>query len=508
MPASVLLALTTASGCGTTVPHADVVQQQSEGALGTAGSSGGAGSTPGNSTGLSGPATLPGTAGGTASGGSGPSAVVGQAGNAATVGTAPTSGSGTKSQRQPAHSVPTGPISVGFVVGDYTKSAAAVGFAGGAVSDPQQYFRWLVKDYNAHGGLAGRKIAPVYATVDGASSNYDTASQVACSAFTQDNHVSLALSNLWVNPTLTACLLRAGIPQFEGTSEVLNDEHMLAQSPNLIVPAGMATDREATAVIAQSVRLGWLTPKDKLGILYDSCPYNARAVSEAAVPVAHHYGIPVDPIDAFDCGSGFADVGSFSAGVQNAELRMHSDRVTKIMFLTQGENGSMVFFSNDAQSQAWHPTYLASSNALMTSTESQGEMQPSQMANVRGIGWYPLLDEDRPPVTPAMRACQRSIVGGGGQVPASLNDQLTMYAACNAMTMAEAALRASGGAGGLPALQPAVERLGTSYSSVVTLADRTRFGPGRHDGADLVAPFSYQATCKCFRYVGAPRPWS
>jgi hypothetical protein len=277
---------------------------------------------------------------------------------------------------------------------------------------------------------------------------------------------------------------------------------MLAQSPNLFVPAGLTTDREASAVISQSVTLGWLTKKDKLGVLYDSCPFDTRAVAEAVVPLARQDGIALDPINAYDCGAGFADVGSFSAGVQNAELRMHSDGVTKVMFLTQGENGNLVFFSNDAQTQNWKPTYLVSSNALVTSTESQGEMQASQEASVRGIGWYPTLDSDRAPKTPAMVTCEHDELAGGGQPPANLNDALTMYSACNAFSLAAAALAQSGGAGGLDALQPAVERLGGSFVSVTSLDGRTRFGPGRHDGAAAVAPFAFQAACKCFQYVG------
>jgi hypothetical protein len=224
------------------------------------------------------------------------------------------------------------------------------------------------------------------------------------------------------------------------------------------------------------------------------------------MPVARQYGIPVEAIDAYNCGSGFADVGSFTAGVQGAELHMHSDGVTDVMFLTQGENGNLVFFSTDAQVQGWHPTYLVSSNALITSTESQGEMQAAQVPSVRGIGWYPLLDSDRPPTTPAMVACKQDVLAGGGQAPANLNDALTMYAACNAVSVAAAALVASGGAGGLAALQPGVEGLGSSFVSVTSLDGRTHFGPGRHDGAAAVAPFAYHAACKCFQYVGPAQP--
>ena len=490
--AALSLAVLSLAGCGTTVSRA--ARRAAEGGAAAGGETGletGSASGTGAATG----AGAPGGPGAQATGAGGAGASTARALGGGTIG----SGGGTAAGKS-------GPIKVGFVVSDYTKAAAAVGFAGGAVSNPQQFFQWLVKYYNAHGGLGGRTIEPVYATVDGASSDYNVASQAACQTLTQDNHVELVLSNLWVNPTLTSCLLSAGVPQFEGTSEVLNSSQMLAQTPNLFVPAGLTTDREGAALINESVRQGWLTPKDKLGIQYDSCPYDTGAVNGTVVPLLKSLGIPYLAIQAFDCGNGFADVGKFSAGTQNAELQMHGAGVTKVMFMQQGENGGLVFFSNYAESQGWRPTYLVSSNSLLQSTKSQGEMQKSQMMNVRGVGWYPTVDVDKPPTTAPMHACVQDSIDGGGQTPASLNDLLTMYAACNAFALGDAALRASGGAGHLPALRDAIERLGTSFVSVTSLGGQTRFGAGRHDGAGAEQPFLYHAQCDCFEYVAQPQP--
>jgi len=185
---------------------------------------------------------------------------------------------------------------------------------------------------------------------------------------------------------------------------------------------------------------------------------------------------------------------------------MHSNNVTRVMFMQQGENGGLSFFSNYAESQHWYPTYLVSSNSLLMSTKSQSEMQKDQMVNVRGVGWYPTVDVDKPTTTALMRACVQDSIQGGGQTPTSLNDLLTMYAACNAVALGDAALRASGGVGQLPALRQAVERLGTSFVSVTSLGGATQFGPGRHDGAGAVAPYLYHAQCDCFEYVGQPQP--
>ena len=491
--------------CGTTVePSAQVAtaQQQagagaaqgglggeglSAGGVGPGTTSVGAGTTTG---GLAGPQ---GTTGGTAAAGTGSTA-----GQAEVRGAQVGAGSSTTRTAEP--------LSAGFVVADFTKTAAAFGF--GAVSDPQRYFKYLVAYYNGHGGLAGRKLAPVYSSVDGGSADWSTASQAVCSAMTEDNHVELVMSNLWVHPTMTACLNRAGVPQFEGTATISNDSKALRTFPNLVVAAGIATDREITTRITESVRLGWLTSKDKLGIVYDGCVHNARAAKDAGVPTATRLHIPVEAFEGSDCGVGFSDAGKFASSMQNAAFKMHGDGVNKVMFLTQGENGALVFFSNNAETQAWHPTYIVSSNAMMTSTDDQGQVNSGQRPNVRGIGWYPTFDDAKAPVTPQMRECQQHIAAGGGAVPTSVNDTLSMYSACNAVTAAAAALTRSGGAGRLAALRPAVESLGTSFVSVTSLKGRTLFRAGRHDGAAAVAPFALKKDCDCFGYVGPARDLS
>ena len=491
--------------CGTTVaPSAQVATAQQQGGLAApqgAAEAGGVptdGSIPGSTSIDAG--TTTGAASGAQSGsGEVPAGTgAGPVGAASGPGAQPAAGAGAAGAK--------GPLTVGFVVADFTKTAAAFGF--GAVSDPQRYFKQLVAYYNAHGGLAGRKIAPVYTSVDGGAADWSTASQAVCSAMTEDNHVELVVSNLWVHPTMTACLNRAGVPQFEGTATVSNDSRELSTFPNLMVAAGLATDREITTRITESVRVGWLTPKDKLGIVYDGCVSNARAAKTAGVPTANRLHIPVEAFEASDCGVGFSDAGKFASSMQNAAFKMHSDGVTKVMFLTKGENGALVFFSNNAETQAWHPTYIVSSNAMMTSTDDQGQVNSGQRANVRGIGWYPTFDDAKAPVTPQMRACQQHIAAGGGNVPTSVNDTLSMYSACNAITTAAAALTKSGGTGGMAALRPAVESLGSSFVSVTSLKGRTLFGPGRHDGAAAVAPFALKKDCDCFGYVGPARDLS
>jgi hypothetical protein len=77
---------------------------------------------------------------------------------------------------------------------------------------------------------------------------------------------------------------------------------------------------------------------------------------------------------------------------------------------------------------------------------------------------------------------------------------------CDGFWALREALVRSGGQGGLRALRPAFEALGTSYVSAGALGGATRFSATKHDGAVKVAPFAYVASCSCFRYQASPQP--
>src|SRR5207302_10511856 len=128
-----------------------------------------------------------------------------------------------------------GPITVGFMVSDYTKTAAAFGITG-PPTDPQGGFKGLVAYFNKRGGFAGRQIKPVYYTLDASSADWNVADQAACSTFTQDNHVEVVVSENWIHETLSACLLNAGVPQIDGSLSPQNDRKGLAKLPNVFLP--------------------------------------------------------------------------------------------------------------------------------------------------------------------------------------------------------------------------------------------------------------------------------
>jgi hypothetical protein len=393
------------------------------------------------------------------------------------------------------------PVQVGFVVVDYSDQTAAVtGTSSGPPPDPQRFNKWFVHYYNAHGGLAGRKIQPVYYTIN-SSEGFSAGAEGACTSFTQDHHVAIVVSSGEGNPLFASCLLRAGIAQIEG-SFFYGDEYQLARTPNLFSASDMALDRVKGMVITNAVRKGWLTTSSKLGVVVEQCPAALRTENNVIKPLGAKYHLRLDVIEAYACGDGSTQsIGTFSAGVQNAELKMRADGVTDVMFVSQGDNGNLVFFSNYAESQHWNPNYLVDSGAAAGALAEQGLVQKDQLAHVRGFGWWPDADTQGAPQSAALKHCIATAASAGGPRSPTQTDLGPLESACDAFAELHAAMTRTGGATSLGVVRAALEGLGPVVSAI-NLASTARFTPSRHDGAYLVAPFGYVTGCGCMRYVG------
>src|SRR4051794_2275708 len=110
-------------------------------------------------------------------------------------GTTPAGGNGPGATLPPASQAKTGPLQLGVL--DASSPAAAASATGAnnpAGVDPVEVTRAFIRYYNDHGGMAGRKIQPIEYTINPTSSSYQNDLSAACAKFTQDNHVSVVVS--------------------------------------------------------------------------------------------------------------------------------------------------------------------------------------------------------------------------------------------------------------------------------------------------------------------------
>src|SRR4051812_3012953 len=109
----------------------------------------------------------------------------------------------------------------------YTANGEAANAALGASAitrgDEKGYMKAVIDDINERGGIAGRKLVPVYFAYDAQSAeSKDAQDQAACAALTQDNHVFVAFGG-GLTENFDACLQKAGVVKL-GSGRLINED--------------------------------------------------------------------------------------------------------------------------------------------------------------------------------------------------------------------------------------------------------------------------------------------
>ncbi len=390
------------------------------------------------------------------------------------------------------------PITVGVL--KYGQAAgASIGASNGDTFTTGNAFDALIKSLNSQGGVAGRMIKPVAYEVNPSSTNYETAGATACTRFSQDNHVAVAVTvSQYYSESYEKCLSNAGIPAIE-SDYATPDTTDQAKYPLLFNPSGLNIDRRVSAMLTTSAKTGWLSKKDTLGVLVEDCTSNKRAYARTIVPVARQLGISQFS-QTFSCFSGFGDLGAVTTQLSSAMLRMRSQGATKLLVVSAFEATWLLLMAQQNNSQGWYPGYVLSSASGIGAVASN--FSKRQLVNMRGAGWLPSVDITvAPALTSNQRRCLTLLRGGGVSPKAGGSDYNSAYAACDTFFFLEALLQRSRGQSGAQSLRSAAESLGSTYSSPLTIDGRTAFRSSQHDGPTTIRPFGYVEACSCFRYL-------
>lgn len=391
----------------------------------------------------------------------------------------------------------TKPIKLGVLGYDFTKLVKSVGGSSSSSSDPNAIPKALIKAINARGGLAGRKIEGSYYSVDGTASDYSSQEQAACEQFTRDDRVDVVLGGGSEN--FYACVHKAGLAHINSSPTDGFDSETLRRVPTAFNIIGLATDRQAVALIEQAVKTKWLTKSNKVGLLLTGCPWGARAYEQLVLPRAQRYGFTVEKVE-MSCANGTQSVAETTSVVQNAVLQFRGSGVDRVMILAGGgDAAAYLLFTQNAEQQNYRPGYIIGTNAIAQVWHKQGLLDPDQAANTRGSGWVPVVDVHAPQQTKESRACSALARSGGAPAEPGGMGQYSPF--CDMFLGLEAGLLRSGGVSDAQAVRGALEGLGTSFISATNITGSTRFTREVHDGAGKAAPFAFLAECKCFRYT-------
>lgn len=509
--AAVLVTAVLAAACGSTVGLA-----RQQGAGGVAGGSGvgapaqglATGSTTGSGTaaGSGGSTTAaPGTAAvaGPAAGSAGSSGGTGVAGGAPAGGTSGAAGSAAASGTAPGVTATT--IEVGL---PYANNAGAVNAAAGAGNlnpgNEEQDWQVLVDYLNAHGGIDGRRVVPVWYGYNADSSETtQQIEQAMCADFTQDNHVFAVLTQ--ADQTLAHCVLSSGAVMV-GEDLALEESSFFTQYPYYVEPGGLALDRIVRAEIPRLVAEGYFGPHPTIGILTYDYPSFSQAVDQVMIPELASYGYHNPLVEESYVPTSSSGIGEESASISSAELKFRSSGVDHVLFLEQSGDLAL-FFMNDAASQDYHPRYGVNSQDAAETLASGGDVPASQIVGAEGIGWLPGIDlASYTPTGPYGNAAARRCVAlmqAGGVSASGPDAEAVLFLDCDMAFFLEAALDAGGRTINRANFLSAVNAMGSGFTDALTVA--TYFGPSQHDGVSEVYDYVYQSGCGCLTYTGPPR---
>lgn len=525
-PVVVLALLATA--CGSTVQGttASVNGGAPGSALsGSGGELGGSGSATGTSG--SAPGTTSGTGGsfaGTSTTGSGTG--TGSSGGFSTTGSSGSTGpaAGSTGALPPPNAPQTTPgvtakeIYVGLV---YDENAGAVNQAAGVGSvttgDSKANSRAIIDDINAHGGVAGHKLVPVYARFDSNSTQtFDQQYAAICQQFTQDSpRVFAVIDDADLVESYRKCLTNAGVGTLS-TSLPSVGQDTFSKYPGLIQLGYPNLDRLAAYEVTPLVEQKYFTPWNnltgqpaatgavKVGILtYSNTPFT-HAVDTYLVPALKKLGYDplVARIDQVSSASGY---GTQGAAVKSAQLTFASNGITHVISF-EANGGLSTLFLPTARSQGYYPRFGINSASAFEALNEAGIVDKQQLNGAVGYGWLPsvdLLTAENPldgPYSSANRRYCLKVMRDKGITFTSGNAETVALGACSDLYLLKTALDKNPHQITLRSLISTIESLGSSYQRAGSIG--MAFQPGRHDPTNKAYHWAYVASCNCFRYSG------
>src|SRR4051812_5485057 len=377
----------------------------------------------------------------------------------------------------------------------------------------------VIDDINRHGGLAGRKLVPVWHAWDAQSAETSAQQdQAACADYTQDHKVFAVLDS-GLSDDLAACLRKKGVLQIFAGDIIDHDRQYFREFPTYYDIGTMTQDRMMAAEVPSLVRQRYFTGWDatlgapapsnpvKLGILSLDTPSWNRPLDKVLLPALTRAGQHVDARDIVRATypKSSSDDGALVADIQGAALRFRNDGVTHVILLDP--SGSLtLFFSKNAKGQHYYPRYGANSGTGMQALVDAGVVDADQLNGAVGLGWLPNLDlpaRVSPKYgTSATKHCL-NVMSNAGFTFDSTNAASIALSDCHTLYILQTAINKAGQSITLRTVQTSLDGLGDSFIPAGLPA--MRLSPAQHDGATLAYDMTWDNNCGCAAYVGAAR---
>lgn len=407
------------------------------------------------------------------------------------------SGPGTTSSAAPSGTngpgVSAAALRIGVIV--QTSSGAAAGGAGAAAldtGDNRDQAQAVIQYVNAHGGIAGRRIEPVYETIDLTkfAANPTAGLKALCTTFTVDHPVFAVVGYFGIGTDTLDCLAGHHTALVDDFVQITNAD---AKKYNdyFYMPSSFGQERLTATIGTGLVASGLLSKSSKVGVLGGSTgqePY----VKDDLTPALAKAGYTVSDAVYYS--------GNPQQQSQGFVLRFKQEGITDVIPL----NVTPLLLMMAAEPQHYRPHYMV--NSTLGTGYLQGAAPAGQLAGTMSVGWQPSNDVDAArqpaPFSDNQRLCDQIQIKAG-------TDRKSQLAITSARTYCDTLFVLAQALKGAKVVNAAVlnqryNALGSSYHS--PLAFQSEPGAGRHDSATAYRLVAFDAGCHCFRYRGGNRP--
>lgn len=374
--------------------------------------------------------------------------------------------------------------------------------------DQENAWRALVDDLNKRGGLAGRKVVPVFFDLAAEDAfNPNAGAQKACTRWTEDRPVfaAISLAGPINNGVLYKCMANKQTPFVIADDRLRSSAQMAryAQSGFFYGPPMPSIERLVPVWVQRAKASGFFSKWDtlnggpgvadvKVGILDTRLDeYGAGRFTQVMKRELARHGIEVGSTFMFS-----GEASSRDREVNQAVLQFSRAEVTHVF-----PSWGMIPFTQHAESQNYRPRYTVN-----TSNWPQQQLQLSprrQLNGAVGVGYRPTQDVDnaRDPgeVSKAASRC-RKIMREAGE-PTSDRDAMVFNTfACDGIWFFENAVEKGGDELSTVGLRRGLFAIG-SMPSANTF--RMSFPQGRPEGASAVRDLAFRGDCggqACYAY--------
>ena len=385
---------------------------------------------------------------------------------------------------------------------DAAAADSAIGAAGANPGDIKAETEAVVKYVNDHGGVAHRKLNPIWYK----QSVYDSTSttfQGECSTWTQDNKVLFMEAGF---PILDQCAANAHAVALDAARLVEETTPQNRKYPNVINTTSFNIDHSMAATVNGLAKQGYFSKGAKVGLVTWDDPYYHYGITAGANPALARLGLKNVPVQYVAVPQSYGDLGATSSSAGSAVLKFSTTGIDHVIVFDGPAgvaSGAILWieWSRNADSQQYYPRHGLNSTSGFNALAS--DIPQKEMENSVGVGWFPSLEQTaddwaKNPLPPQAKLCLQ-IMKDAGQQQSGANAQAIQYGICDTVFLMKEVLDPLRGPLNQQTVLAALNAVGTRHTSLLTFG--VNITSEKHDAAYLVRNMAYQDGCQCYRYT-------